>query len=207
MDQPPAQPPTQPEGQPFPPAPPAPPAPTYAVPAEPAPPVAPPPAEPAGYAWTTPVEPAGPAPGVRFAGHGGRLVAYIVDSIILSVVATVVAIALGVLTAAFASAGSDALAVLSGIGIFVALIAVSLGYFPWFWARGGATPGMRLFRLRVVRDADGGPISGGQAILRLIGFWVSSFVLYLGFIWILIDSRRRGWHDLIAGTVVIELDR
>jgi uncharacterized RDD family membrane protein YckC len=66
---------------------------------------------------------------------------------------------------------------------------------------------MRLFRLRVVRDADGGPISGGQAILRLIGFWVSSFVLYLGFIWILIDSRRRGWHDLIAGTVVIELDR
>jgi uncharacterized RDD family membrane protein YckC len=177
------------------------------VPAEPAPPVAPPPAEPAGYAWTTPVEPAGPAPGVRFAGHGGRLVAYIVDSIILSVVATVVAIALGVLTAAFASAGSDALAVLSGIGIFVALIAVSLGYFPWFWARGGATPGMRLFRLRVVRDADGGPISGGQAILRLIGFWVSSFVLYLGFIWILIDSRRRGWHDLIAGTVVIELDR
>jgi uncharacterized RDD family membrane protein YckC len=207
MDQPPAQPPTQPEGQPFPPAPPAPPAPTYAVPAEGAPPAVPPPAAPAGYAWTTPVEPAGPAPGVRFAGHGGRLVAYIVDSIILSVVATVVAIALGVLTAAFASAGSDALAVLSGIGIFVALLAVSLGYFPWFWARGGATPGMRLFRLRVVRDADGGPISGGQAILRLIGFWVSSFVLYLGFIWILIDSRRRGWHDLIAGTVVIELDR
>lgn len=206
MDQPPAQPPTPSEGQPFPPAPPAPEAPPYAVPAA-GPPPAPPPAAPAGYAWTTPVEPTGPAPGVRFAGHGGRLVAYIVDSIILSVVATVIAIALGVLTAAFASAGSDALAVLSGIGIFVALFAVSLGYFPWFWARGGATPGMKLFRLRVVRDADGGPIGGGQAILRLIGFWVSSFVFYLGFIWILIDSRRRGWHDLIAGTVVIELDR
>jgi uncharacterized RDD family membrane protein YckC len=29
-------------------------------------------------------------------------------------------------------------------------------------------------------------------------------VLYLGYIWILIDKRRRGWHDLIAGAVVIK---
>jgi uncharacterized RDD family membrane protein YckC len=81
---------------------------------------------------------------------------------------------------------------------------VSFLYFPFFWARGGQTPGMRVFRLRVVRDADGGPIGWGPAILRLIGFWVSSAVFYLGFIWIFIDKRRRGWHDLIAGTVVIE---
>jgi uncharacterized RDD family membrane protein YckC len=35
---------------------------------------------------------------------------------------------------------------------------------------------------------------------------VNSLVFYLGFIWIFIDSRRRGWHDLIAGTVVVETD-
>jgi len=29
-------------------------------------------------------------------------------------------------------------------------------------------------------------------------------VVYLGYVWIFIDARRRGWHDLIAGTVVIE---
>ena len=61
-----------------------------------------------------------------------------------------------------------------------------------------------MFRLHVVRDRDGGPISGGQAILRLFGLWLSGAVFYLGYIWILIDSRRRGWHDLIAGTCVIE---
>jgi hypothetical protein len=54
-----------------------------------------------------------------------------------------------------------------------------------------------------LRDADGGPITSGQAILRLFGYWVSGFVFYLGYIWIFIDKRRRGWMDLIAGTIVI----
>jgi uncharacterized RDD family membrane protein YckC len=62
---------------------------------------------------------------------------------------------------------------------------------------------MKIFGLRVVRDADGGKISGGTAIVRLIGLWISFAIFYLGIIWILVDSRRRGWHDLLAGTVVI----
>jgi len=56
----------------------------------------------------------------------------------------------------------------------------------------------------VVRDADGGPVSGGTAFARLLGYWVNQVVFYIGFIWIFVDKRRRGWHDLIAGTVVIE---
>ena len=42
------------------------------------------------------------------------------------------------------------------------------------------------------------------AILRLVGYWVSGFVFYLGYIWIFVDKRKRGWFDLIAGTVVIK---
>ena len=66
---------------------------------------------------------------------------------------------------------------------------------------------MKMMGIRVVRDRDGGPVTGGQAILRLIGYWVSGFVFYLGYIWIFIDKRKRGWHDLIAGTVVVEAAR
>ena len=77
--------------------------------------------------------------------------------------------------------------------IVVAALAVSFGYFPWFWARSGSTPGMRLTHLKVVRDADGGKVSGGQALLRLVGYWISAAVMYLGFAWILIDGRHRGW--------------
>ena len=40
--------------------------------------------------------------------------------------------------------------------------------------------------------------------MRLIGFYISGAIFYLGFIWILIDKRRRGWADLIAGTCVVE---
>jgi uncharacterized RDD family membrane protein YckC len=119
-------------------------------------------------------------------------VAYIVDALII----TALAIASFVVPVVVNAVGTN-------IAFIVALVVVALGYFPWFWAHSGATPGMRIFGLRVVRDADGGAVSGGQAVLRLIGFWVSSFVFYLGFIWIFIDKRRRGWHDLIAGTVVV----
>jgi uncharacterized RDD family membrane protein YckC len=40
-------------------------------------------------------------------------------------------------------------------------------------------------------------------VIRLFGLWISFLVFYLGIIWILVDSRRRGWQDLLAGTCVI----
>ncbi len=155
-------------------------------------------------AWPSPVDALGPAAGLSFASHGGRLVAYIIDGILITVLAFGVAIALGLLTAVLTVMGLVPLAVLSSIVLFVAMFAVGLGYLPWFWVNGGATPGMRLFSMRLVRDRDGGPVGWGAAILRLIGMWVSAAVFYLGFVWILIDARRRGWHDLIAGTVMVQ---
>ena len=155
-------------------------------------------------AWQQPVEDEGPAPGVRFAGPGARLVAYIIDTIAVSALILVVMLVFGALTAGAAAGGAGALAVFGGLVLFLAVIALALLYFPFFWARDGQTPGMKVFGIRVVRDRDGGPISGGQALLRLLGYFVNGMVLYVGYVWILIDKRRRGWHDLIAGTVVIE---
>ncbi len=92
--------------------------------------------------------------------------------------------------------------------VFILLILAAIGvvllYFPFFWARGGQTPGMRPFDLRVVRDRDGGTHRLGDGLLRLVGLWVAGAVFYLGYIWIFIDKRRRGWQDLIAGTIVIK---
>ena len=157
-------------------------------------------------AWQPPQETTGPAPGVRYADHGARLLSYIVDVLILGVLVVVAVVVLGILGAILAVSGQGIAAGLSFIGLFVAIFVVSLGYFPYFWLRGGQTPGMKAFRLKVVMDRDGGPVTLGPAILRLIGYWIDSLVFYLGFAWILIDSRRRGWHDLIAGTVVVQRD-
>ena len=150
--------------------------------------------------WQMPPETPGPMPGVQFAPHGERLIAYIIDAIVVTVITMVLLV---IAALAWAVIGNSA-----GITVFffglLAVILVSLAYFPWFWARGGQTPGMRPFGLRVVRDSDGGPIGGAQAIVRLIGLWVNAIAFYIGYIWIFIDDRRRGWHDLIAGTVVIK---
>jgi len=157
--------------------------------------------------WQAPERPAGPAPGVEFGEFGPRLVAYIIDGLIVGavIIAAILAwVTFALLTGGMRSNGMD-LGAGIGLGLVAILITVlTLAYFPWFWSRTGATPGMKAMGLKVVRDADGGPISTGQAVLRLVGYWISGAVFYLGYIWILVDKRRRGWHDLIAGTVVIK---
>ena len=47
-------------------------------------------------------------------------------------------------------------------------------------------------------------IGTGLVATGLIGLWAAGLVFYLGFIWIFVDKRRRGWQDLIAGTVMIK---
>ena len=160
--------------------------------------------------WEGPEPHDGPALGVEFAPHGARVAAYIIDAIIISIIAGVpVLIGSALLLSGTTFEGRRVTAIdpgaAAGFGIFV-LIGIVLGllYFPFFWARGGQTPGMRPFGLRVVRDRDGSRIGWGTALLRLIGIYVSATVLYIGFIWIFIDKRRRGWQDLIAGTVVVK---
>ena len=125
--------------------------------------------------WQSPESQAGPAPGVEFAPHGGRLVAYIIDSIIISIVLVIIftigAFALG---SGATIEGNQVTEISSGSAIIATILflvgfLVGLLYFPFFWARGGQTPGMRPFGLRVVRDSDGGAIGWGTALLRLVG--------------------------------------
>lgn len=178
----------------------------------PLPPSPPPPAPPpraAGWPASTGgamPRPSGPAPGLRYADPGPRLVAFIVDAVIIALLYIALFLALGLLAAAVAVASPPAAL---GVLVLFPLLILGLGlaqgaYFALFWHRSGATPGMRMVGVRVVRAADGGSLTGQQAILRAIGYWVSSAVMYLGFLWILIDDRRQGWHDKIADTVVIE---
>ena len=160
--------------------------------------------------WESPEQESGPAPGVEFAPHGGRLVAYILDSIIVSIVILIFFVIGSALLVSGATIQGEQVTSVSpaagaGFSIFMVLgVIIGFLYFPFFWARGGQTPGMRPFGLRVVRDRDGGRIGWGTALLRLVGLWVGALVFYIGYIWIFIDKRRRGWQDLIAGTVVIK---
>lgn len=151
--------------------------------------------------WAPPMQ-TGPAPGVNYGGAGARFVAYIIDWFIMGLVYLAFFIVGGVLAAAAGSSNNGAGAGLALVVILIAAI-ILIAWKPYFWTHGGQTPGYKILRLRVVRAVDGGPISTGQAVGRLLGYIISGF-FYLGFIWILFDSRRQGWHDKLANTVVIE---
>ena len=99
----------------------------------------------------------GPAPGVRFAGHPARFIAYLIDGFILGVIIGALWLLFAVVFAAGAATESGALVGGSLILFSVLAGVVGIAYLPWFWSRGGQTPGMKLMHLRVVRDADGGP--------------------------------------------------
>jgi uncharacterized RDD family membrane protein YckC len=90
---------------------------------------------------------------------------------------------------------------LAGSLLGAAWLVVAGGYFVIFWSAAGQTPGMRLMRLRV-RRPDGGGLSLGRAVVRVLGLALAIIPLFAGFLPALFDSRRRALPDYLAGTVV-----
>ena len=72
-----------------------------------------------------------------------------------------------------------------------------------FWSYKSATPGKMVTKLIIVDAKTGGKPSTGQFVGRYLGYYVSTIPLFLGIIWVGIDKRKQGWHDKLAGTVVI----
>ena len=83
----------------------------------------------------------------------------------------------------------------AGINLIVSII-----YNISFWMLSGQTPGKRILGVRVMRT-DGERLRLRNAVLRQVGYWIST-IFFLGFLWILFDSRRQGFHDKIGGTIV-----
>ena len=72
-----------------------------------------------------------------------------------------------------------------------------------FWRYCGATPGKLAVGLRIVDAETGRTPTTGRLVVRFACYLLSALPLYLGFLWAAIDRRKQGWHDKIAGTVVI----
>jgi uncharacterized RDD family membrane protein YckC len=72
-----------------------------------------------------------------------------------------------------------------------------------FWMARQATPGKMVISARIVDARTGAKPSVGQAIVRYLGYYVSLIPFGLGLIWVGLDRRKQGWHDKLAGTVVV----
>lgn len=129
------------------------------------------------------------------AGFGIRLLAFLVDEMILGI-----PVLLGALVwmTSFTSGPSTSLVT----GALSAYNLLCIFYYVYFWGARGATPGKSLLGLTVVTDGGETPIGYGRALLRLVGYAASSLLLGLGFLLIALSPDRRGLHDRIAGTRV-----
>ena len=86
---------------------------------------------------------------------------------------------------------------------------VSLNYiFPlvatlWFWKKFMATPGKMILKLRVVDEVTGDSLTIKQSLVRYFGYILSFLPLCLGFLWVAFDKNKQGFHDKLAGSVII----
>jgi uncharacterized RDD family membrane protein YckC len=138
-------------------------------------------------------------PGSPYAGIATRAVALAADMAIVQAIV----FAGGAVFALVASlVGGLEMGSLARILAAVAWAATVCTYFVTFWATVGQTPGMRMMDL-VVSTSEGGSPGVGRSIVRVIGLALAIIPLFAGFLPVLVDDRRRGLHDLLAGTVVL----
>ncbi|MEM9602550.1 MAG: RDD family protein [Pseudomonadota bacterium] len=72
-----------------------------------------------------------------------------------------------------------------------------------FWLVKSATPGKMVFRLIVCDAKSGLPLSPTQGVVRYLGYFFAMIPFGIGILWVAFDKRKQGWHDKLAGTVVV----
>jgi len=139
----------------------------------------------------------------RYVGFWARVLAFIIDSIWVGIVLGIVVVAFfgqNYLSAAAAQSGQG-----SGVlASFLVQLILPAALIIAFWIYKSATPGKMVVGAEIVDAKTLGKPSTGQLIVRYIGYYISSFVLLLGFLWVAFDRRKQGWHDKIAGTLVVK---
>lgn len=189
-----------------------------------------PPPPPATY-WTPPEArnmPVGPAPGYEYVGFWRRAMAALIDGFMLTIVsyAIFIPLVLSAMSAADTSALSSinsytidpgtgaavpsaaAMAVISRLmgqvfRAFGIVILVQAAYFVILWSWRGGSLGQIALGIEVRQESDGRRIGFWRSCLRYLGFLISGWALLIGFIWVAFDGRKQGWHDKIAGTLVV----
>jgi uncharacterized RDD family membrane protein YckC len=142
----------------------------------------------------------------HYAGFVSRFIAYFLDGVVIAVSLGVTVWFVDMAQSVLRLQSIVDLPILSDSGQFVltgtAAAIIVILYRIFFWSLTGQTPGLKFMGLRVV-TLDGKHLSFKRAVLRMVGYLISTVPLYLGFAWILIDDRRQGWHDKLARTCVI----
>jgi len=138
---------------------------------------------------------------VEYAVPGRRLAALLIDSILVAAVITCALLAWMTIAGEAPDTTSRAVQRVADGGLLLVLVLkVTLDA----WLQG--TPGLRLMDCRLVDARSGQGLGLGRSVKRTLGLIVSLLPGLLGLLWMFWNKRRQGWHDLLAGSVVIRED-
>jgi uncharacterized RDD family membrane protein YckC len=136
-----------------------------------------------------------------YVGLATRVIAFTLDAAVIDLVAVIVGIGASLILSLLHITGPlKAVLAVIGAGVYILW---SVGYFVVFWSTTGQTPGARVMQIRV-RTADGAPLKPRRALVRCVGVLLAALPLFAGYVLILFDSKRRGFQDRMAGTVVVD---
>ena len=140
------------------------------------------------------------SPHFEYVGFWLRFVAFLIDSLVLAFVLV------PLLLMVYGSQYFDPARLMTGApagawDIVIQLVILAIGVA--FWRYRGATPGKMAIGAKIVDARSGTLASTGRLVVRFIAYFASMIPLGLGFAWIGIDPRKQGFHDKIAGTLVI----
>ena len=140
------------------------------------------------------------------AGLWLRSVAFVIDLSVLSMFSLLLLLAsllvsgMGVEVSGLDADASRSFSLLSLVEVteFIATAA----YFTILHSETGQTIGKNLLGLEVC-TLDGNRLSYGHALIRFLAYGPSLFFFGLGFLWVALNPGKRGWHDLLSGTMVV----
>ena len=158
----------------------------------------------------------------NYAGLGRRVFAFIIDAIILFILITVAVaffnLVQGIRYFYYLTVQRAPISMLTEAGTtdaainpIIASLGIILIIIPWLYfagfesSRGQATPGKTLLRI-MVTDMEGNRISFSRATLRFFAKFISTVIIFIGFIMIGLTRKRQGLHDRIAGCLVLLLE-
>ena len=134
----------------------------------------------------------------EYVGFWARVLASILDNIWISIVLVILLLIL----AQFGVIKFD-MTQTSGLEYTLQTV-IPLVLIVSLWIKYASTPGKMAFGAKILDASNFQEVPPGRLVLRYVGYIVSLLPLGLGFLWVAFDSRKQGWHDKIAGTVVVK---
>jgi len=141
---------------------------------------------------------------VNPAGFWVRLLAFLIDQIILSTVGIVLLLLISNLTLGDYLASTIDIEAAFPWTEYLIIFALEVTYWTYTIGTWGRTAGKALLRIKVVR-ADGSRVGYLRSFARYLAYFISWFTLGIGFLAIPLTPQKTGLHDLICNTRVIRM--